>query len=167
MVEPDFARDLERENAALRSQAIGQEETITRLQCTIKAAMHVEGQLQAENAALREELQQSEDRFRNIPDEVWSKADLVEMTNKALEERDDAHKQNAALERENTELRMAFDAQFDYQRKLRADRDRLDYLLEKCGSFVLEDYTTGNRDLYHIDATRPAIDAARAKEGQP
>ena len=44
---------LRRENAGLRSQAIGQEETITRLQCTIKAAMHVEGQLQAENAALR------------------------------------------------------------------------------------------------------------------
>jgi FtsZ-binding cell division protein ZapB len=47
-------RQLERENAALRCQAIGQEETIDRLQCTIKAAMHVEGQLQAENAALRE-----------------------------------------------------------------------------------------------------------------
>jgi regulator of replication initiation timing len=54
-------------------------------------------QLETENVALREELQQSEDRFRNIPDEVWSKADLVEMTNKALEERDDAYKQNAAL----------------------------------------------------------------------
>ncbi len=54
-------------------------------------------ELQDENVALREELQQSEDRFRNIPDEVWSKADLVEMTNKALEERDDAYKQNAAL----------------------------------------------------------------------
>jgi len=54
-------------------------------------------ELQFENAKLREELQQSEDRFRNIPDEVWSKADLVEMTNKALEERDDADKQNAAL----------------------------------------------------------------------
>lgn len=60
-------------------------------------------ELERENAALREELQQREDRFRNIPDEVWSKADLVEMTNKALEERDEANKQNA-------ELRKALDA---------------------------------------------------------
>lgn len=61
-------------------------------------------QLETENVALREELQQSEDRFRNIPDEVWSKADLVEMTNKALEERDDAYKQNAALRNELAKL---------------------------------------------------------------
>lgn len=54
-------------------------------------------ELERENAALREELQQSEDRFRNIPDEVWSKADLVEMTNKALKERDEADRQNAEL----------------------------------------------------------------------
>ena len=53
--------------------------------------------LRQENVALREELQQSEDRFRNIPDEVWSKADLVEMIHKALDERDDANKQIAAL----------------------------------------------------------------------
>lgn len=51
----DLMLKLHSDNAALRCQAIGQEETITRLQCTIKAAMHVEGQLQAENAELREE----------------------------------------------------------------------------------------------------------------
>ena len=71
-------------------------------------------QLETENVALREELQQSEDRFRNIPDEVWSKADLVEMTNKALEERDDADKQNAAL---RSLLRESLDCidQYDYE----------------------------------------------------
>lgn len=74
-------------------------------------------QLKQENAALREELQQSEDRFRNIPDEVWSKADLVEMTNKVLEERDDAHKQIAALRKENEALHKTLSAAIDAARR--------------------------------------------------
>lgn len=83
-------QQLETENADI-SHAYG----VTR--DVVKGLCEELANLKAENAALREELQQSEDRFRNIPDEVWSKADLVEMTNKALEERDDAYKQNAAL----------------------------------------------------------------------
>ena len=101
-------------------------------------------QLKQENAALREELQQSEDRFRNIPDEVWSKADLVEMTNKALEERDDAHKQNAAL---------------------RADAERYRYIKNSETmevSEILQSFCVLRT--FDLDA---AIDAARAKETKP
>lgn len=101
-------------------------------------------ELQFENAKLREELQQSEDRFRNIPDEVWSKTDLVEMTNKALEERDDADKQNAAL---------------------RADAERYRYIKNSETMEVSEILQTFCVSItFDLDA---AIDAARAKEAQP
>lgn len=108
-------------------------------------------ELQFETAKLREELQQSEDRFRSIPDEVWSKADLVEMTNKVLEERDDAHKQIVAL---------------------RENRDRL----VKTASEVLEAFVlhkkveTGHpcpENMCICIDLRAAIDAACAKETQP
>ncbi len=101
-------------------------------------------ELQFENAKLREELQQSEDRFRNIPDEVWSKADLVEMTNKVLEERDDAHKQIAAL---------------------RADAERYRYIKNSETMEVSEILQTFCVSItFDLDA---AIDAVRAKEAQP
>lgn len=101
-------------------------------------------ELQFENAKLREELQQSEDRFRNIPDEVWSKVDLVEMTNKALEERDDANKQNAAL---------------------RADAERYRYIKNSETMEVSEILQTFCVSItFDLDA---AIDAVRAKEAQP
>lgn len=101
-------------------------------------------ELQFENAKLREELQQSEDRFRNIPDEVWSKTDLVEMTNKALEERDDADKQNAALW---------------------ADAERYRYIKNSETMEVSEILQTFCVSItFDLDA---AIDAARAKEAQP
>jgi len=100
-------------------------------------------ELQFENAKLREELQQSEDRFRNIPDEVWSKADLVEMTNKVLEERADAHKQIAAL---------------------RADAERYRYIKNSETMEVSEILQTFCVSItFDLDA---AIDAAR-KEAQP
>ncbi len=116
-------------------------------------------ELQFENAKLREELQQSEDRFRNIPDEVWSKTDLVEMTNKALEERDDADKQNAAL-REDSEL--------------------LSWLLKRgvcwrdCDKELAGEFWTVGHDTEWLydqvrgrERIRTAINAARAKGAQP
>jgi DNA repair exonuclease SbcCD ATPase subunit len=123
--------------------------------------------LKHENLALREELRQSEDRFRNIPDEVWSKADLVEMTNKALEERDDAHKQIAALreqiaalgeiavlnyddatvgkcdaitgdgEKYKDVMRRLFVDQPRENAELRADKERLDWLERRTAFFQL------------------------------
>lgn len=47
-------------------------------------------ELERENAALRE-------KFATIPDDVWSKADLVKQIHQALAERDDADRKNAAL----------------------------------------------------------------------
>lgn len=101
-------------------------------------------ELQRENAKLREELQQSEDRFRNIPDEIWSKADLVEMIHKALDERDDANKQNAAL---------------------RADKERMDWLEECHGwpEYIDAEWHFGGEV---FSSHRAAIDAAR-KEAKP
>jgi hypothetical protein len=48
---------------------------------------------------------------------------------------------SAVLERENAALRVALDQQANYQRELRADRDRLDWVCE------------------HLFTTRSAIDA--------
>ena len=100
-------------------------------------------QLECENAALREELRQSEDRFRNIPDEVWSKSDLVKRIHKTLEERDEANERNAAL---------------------RADAERYRYIknsetVEVSG--ILQTFCVSMT--FDLDA---AIDAARAKENQ-
>jgi len=129
-------------------------------------------ELQFENAKLREELQQSEDRFRNIPDEVWSKADLVEMTNKALEERDDANKQNAAL-RDAIEAmptcrcEMSTDDQCALAAEnaaLRADAERYRYIKNSETmevSEILQSFCVSIT--FDLDA---AIDAAR-KEAQP
>jgi len=64
------------------------------------------------------------------------------------------------LERENAALRAALDAQMKYQRDLRADRDRLDWL---------ETLDCDSHWWVHItDSTnlRDAIDAAQ-KEAQP
>lgn len=47
-------------------------------------------ELERENAELRE-------KFATIPDDVWSKADLVKQIHQALAERDDADRKNAAL----------------------------------------------------------------------
>lgn len=65
------------------------------------------------------------------------------------------------LRKENDVLRKALEAQLNHQRELRADRDRLDLLIENCRGFIVEDWTTGNRDVYEIPATRESIDKFR------
>jgi len=135
-------------------------------------------QLKQENAALREELQQSEDRFRNIPDEVWSKADLVEMTNKALEERDDANKQNAALRQQLEDVQRVRDSiedaladAYDEAEACWVNTARLaDAAEEVLDSYILtKRVLTGHpcpQNMGICIDLRAAIDAAR-KEAQP
>ena len=68
------------------------------------------------------------------------------------------------LERENAALKQALDAQMKYQRDLRADRDRLDYILSDDGGFFvwwnydIEEWTP------ELKATRDWIDAARESD---
>ena len=58
------------------------------------------------------------------------------------------------LERENAALKEALDAQMKYQRELRADRDRLDWILsDHGGSFVFWNYD--------IDEWKPELKATR------
>jgi anti-sigma factor RsiW len=66
----------------------------------------------------------------------------------------------AELERENAALRSALDAQMKYQRDLRADRDRLDWLE------TLDCDSTWWVHLADSTNLRAAIDAAR-EEAQP
>jgi hypothetical protein len=66
---------------------------------------------------------------------------------------------------ENTALREALDAQMQYQRELRADRDRLDYMEECSVDIELGLDETGAMKFAHIYIDRAAIDAARVKEG--
>lgn len=75
------------------------------------------------------------------------------------------------LERENAALRKALYAQADYQRELRADRDRLDWLEVHGEPVTYEEAphelvwcVIGERGQRSI---RAAIDAARTKEGKP
>ena len=87
--------------------------------------------LEAENAELRE-------KFATIPDEVWSKADLVKQIHQAIDERNQADQQNAAL---------------------REDKKRLD-----SGTILL---TLQGERVHHVRVNlRAAIDCAR-KEAQP
>lgn len=74
------------------------------------------------------------------------------------------------LESENAALRKALYAQADYQRELRADRDRLDWLEVHGEPVTYEEAphelvwcVIGERGQRSI---RAAIDAARAKEAQ-
>ena len=74
------------------------------------------------------------------------------------------------LERDNAELRKALYAQADYQRELRADRDRLDWLEVHGEPVTYEEAphelvwcVIGERGQRSI---RAAIDAARAEETQ-
>ena len=70
----------------------------------------------------------------------------------------------AELERENAALRAALDAQMKYQRDLRADRDRLDWLETlDCDSHWWVHIADSTNLRAAIDA---ALDAA-AKEAQP
>jgi hypothetical protein len=60
------------------------------------------------------------------------------------------------LERENAALRLALDQQANYQRELRADRDRLDWLARNRSVSTIE------RPLFVTpESLRAAIDAAR------
>lgn len=75
-----------------------------------------------------------------------------------------------ALQRENAALRKALYAHADYQRELRADRDRLDWLEVHGEPVTYEDAphelvwcVIGERGQRSI---RAAIDAARAKEAK-
>lgn len=75
------------------------------------------------------------------------------------------------LERENTVLRKALYAQADYQRELRADRDRLDWLEVQGEPVTYEEAphelvwcVIGGRGQRSL---RAAIDAARIKEAKP
>ena len=69
------------------------------------------------------------------------------------------------LERENAALKEALDAQMKYQRELRADRDRMDWL--SCHPSIIKHY---HENWYwageEIATFRAAIDAAR-KEAKP
>jgi methionyl-tRNA formyltransferase len=66
------------------------------------------------------------------------------------------------LERENATLRAALDQQANYQRELRADRDRLDWLARNRSVSIKE------RPLFVTpESLRAAIDAELKKEEQP
>ena len=58
------------------------------------------------------------------------------------------------LERENAALKAALDAQMKYQRDLRADRDRIDWILSDDGGFFI----WWN---YDIDEWTPQLKATR------
>jgi len=74
----------------------------------------------------------------------------------------------AELERENAALRSALDAQMKYQRDLRADRDRLDWLedTDRRHGYIYKSRIVENRWFEGAKTVRAAIDAAR-KEAQP
>ena len=70
---------------------------------------------------------------------------------------------NELLERENAALRAALDAQMQYQRDLRADRDRLDWLDLNLPTDAV---CCAFKRVILVGQLRAAIDAAR-KEAQP
>ena len=117
--------------------------------------------LRAENASLRAALTTMRDKHT-----AWSREDLCVMYEQAIDERE-------SLRRENVALKAALDAQMQYQRDLRADRDRLDWLeclnqlpIRNKGQWVGWDNET-------YSSLRKTIDAARnhhvvcEKEAQP
>jgi hypothetical protein len=116
-------------------------------------------ELERENGALREK------------DEDWENAVLHARDHRC----DEAHctcvvpllgKINQ-LERENAALRSALDYQASYQRDLRTDRDRLDWLLSKDGgwwAYWQLDYGPWTADK---DELIRRIDAKLEKEAQP
>ena len=78
----------------------------------------------------------------------------------------------AELERENAALRAALDAQMKYQRDLRADRDRLDWLTSFHGSGWLRLYLDMNDTLTRNEIDRRLFTEApdaywRNKQKQP
>jgi hypothetical protein len=66
---------------------------------------------------------------------------------------------SALLERENAVLRLALDQQANYQRELRADRDRLDWIIGKAHYLFFKELGSD------LAKGREQIDAAR--EAQP
>jgi hypothetical protein len=62
------------------------------------------------------------------------------------------------LERENAALREALDAQMQYQRDLRADRDRLDCMERNCSHLEVVEAVAGNIERFKINATRASLD---------
>jgi Mg2+ and Co2+ transporter CorA len=121
---------LERENSALREQLINvtSELTVTKA----NALAHKE-RLERENAALKQRILDDNKAYgcelRDPSGTIWDHA--------------------KQLQAENAALRAALDQQANYQRDLRADRDRLDWVCE------------------HLFTTRSAIDAKLEKEAQP
>lgn len=95
-VRSEKVRELERENAALRRDVY---------QCPPTSENSYEGfkwrdaceELEREVAELRQ-------KFATMPDNVWSKADLVKQVHQALAERDDADRKNLALRNEIARL---------------------------------------------------------------
>jgi hypothetical protein len=69
------------------------------------------------------------------------------------------------LESENAALRQALDAQMQYQRDLRADRDRLDCMERNCSTVEVVFEVAGNIERVRIDANRASLDRLLAREG--
>ena len=69
------------------------------------------------------------------------------------------------LESENAALRQALDAQMQYQRDLRADRDRLDCMERNCSHLEVVEAVAGNIERFRIDANRASLDRLLAREG--
>lgn len=72
-----------------------------------------------------------------------------------------------SLERDNAALKFALDAQADYQYKLRADRERLDWLLSHNGRNWFFRTLENGEWIASMGAVRGFIDAAMEKEAQP
>ena len=124
----DFARELERENAALRAEV-----NVTRKNYE---------DYKTDNIALREQ--------------------LINVTSELTVTKVNALADKERLEGEKTALRSALDQQANYQRDLRADRDRLDWLEVGCSCDL--SWVGKEAPLSALTSLRKAIDWARDEE---
>jgi hypothetical protein len=141
----DFARELERENTALR-----------------------EKDEDWENAVLHARDHRCDEAHCTCVVPLIGKINQMERDNARLQMELDSSCNAEELRRvraENAALRAALDQQANYQRELRADRDRLDWLLTYEGGRWLYWAVENGQWTPEEGASRAAIDAVR--EAQP
>lgn len=94
--------------------------------------------------------------------------DKLQAENAALNETTKKHVEAYyELLAQNANLKEALDAQMKYQRELRADRDRLDWVLSHNGRNWFFRTLENGEWIASMGAVRGFIDAAMEKEAQP
>lgn len=107
-------------------------------------------ELERENTALRAKVAEQGLSLACLADEILGEnaADRRDQTLVAV---------GCQMARQNAELKLAFEAAIKYQRDLKADRDRLDWIARQCVFLAVEQSST---EFVRVSPTRDGIDAA-------